>query len=233
MHNKTLVIIQSNYIPWKGYFDLINMADQFIVYDHVQYTRRDWRNRNKIKTPRGPRWLTIPVSVKGKYDQPINETTISDPNWAHDHWKTIRHNYAHAPHFKTYEDRFERLYADISSEYLSVINCHFIRAVCDILGITTPISFSEDFELIGNPSETLLNLCKQTGADHYLSGPSARNYLDETLFEREGIALSYMNYDGYPEYPQLYPPFEHKVSVIDLIFNTGPDAPRYVKSFQS
>src|SRR5438046_4323553 len=93
-------IVQSNYIPWKGYFDLIRRVDEFILYDDVQYTRRDWRNRNLIKTPQGLRWLTIPVEVKGKYYQSIRDTKIADPVWAASHWQTIVHNYGRAPHVR-------------------------------------------------------------------------------------------------------------------------------------
>ena len=102
---KTVAIVQSCYIPWKGYFDLINLVDEFILYDDRQYTRRDWRNRNRIKTPQGSQWLTIPVEVKGRYDQRIDETRISDPDWAEQHWKTLTHNYASAPHFDDYGER--------------------------------------------------------------------------------------------------------------------------------
>src|SRR5208283_1807000 len=98
MSGKSLAAIQSNYIPWKGYFDIINRVDEFMLYDDAQYTRRDWRNRNKIKTPRGLRWLTIPVRVKGKFHQKICETEISDPGWAAGHWQTLRQNYARAKH---------------------------------------------------------------------------------------------------------------------------------------
>src|ERR1700722_1414573 len=109
---RKVAILQSNYIPWKGYFDVINMVDEFVLFDSAQYTRRDWRNRNRIKTRTGPAWLTIPVVVKGRYLQAINETEIEDSSWAEHHWKTIIHNYARATHFETYRKRFEELYLD-------------------------------------------------------------------------------------------------------------------------
>src|SRR5215204_4466106 len=110
IRTKKVAIVQSNYIPWKGYFDLINLVDEFILFDDMQYTRRDWRNRNIIKTSAGPKWLTIPVAVKGNYFQSIQDTTISDPRWARKHWESIVHSYAKAKSFAMYRDVFEALY---------------------------------------------------------------------------------------------------------------------------
>ena len=231
MSAKKVAIVQSNYIPWKGYFDLINAVDEFILYDDVQYTRRDWRNRNYIKTPKGLEWLTIPVDVKGKYHQRIRDTRVSEPGWAEGHWKSILHNYAKASHFPRYRPLFEELYLGCKEEYLSRINHRFMTAICDLLGIRTRITWSMDYALEEGKTERLVGLCKSAGAQHYLSGPSARDYMDESLFAREGIEVSYMDYSGYPEYTQLHGAFEHTVSVLDLLFNEGPDAPRFMKSF--
>jgi hypothetical protein len=228
--SKTVAIVQSNYIPWKGYFDLINSADEFILYDDVQYTRRDWRNRNTIKSPKGSTWLTIPVQVKGKYLQKIKDIVVADDKWSHDHWQSIVHCYAKARYFRDYNDLFGELYQQ-PEDNLSRINYRFIAAICQILGIRTTISWSMDFELIGDKTERLVGLCLQAGATNYLSGPAARAYLDEAAFTSKGIEVSYMDYSGYPEYGQLYPPFQSKVSVVDLIFNEGPNAPRYMMSF--
>jgi len=228
---KKVAILQSNYIPWKGYFDIINMVDEFILYDDMQYTRRDWRNRNRIKTPQGPKWLTIPVEVKGKYLQKINETKISDPQWQQKHWQQIVQNYKKAPHFQTFRDRFETIYHDNSETYLSRINHEFITHICDLLDITTTIRWSSEFDLAEGRSEKLLSICKQTHATTYLSGPAAKGYLDESLFAAEGIEVEWMDYDGYPEYHQLFPPFRHDVTILDLIFNTGDQATTYMKSF--
>jgi hypothetical protein len=229
---RKVAIVQSNYIPWKGYFDLIHMVDEFILYDDMQYTRRDWRNRNYIKTPRGLEWLTIAVDVKGKYFQKIRETRVSDPAWADTHWKTIVHNYSKAACFARYRERFEHLYRECAAEeLLSRINFRFIEAVCDALDIRTKITWSMDYELVEGKTERLVGLCKSAGATHYLSGPSARGYLEEEQFAAEGIGLSYMDYSGYPPYRQLHGEFQHTVTVLDLLFNEGPDAPRYMKSF--
>lgn len=228
---KKIAILQSNYIPWKGYFDIINMVDEFILYDTEQYTRRDWRNRNKIKTPNGLLWLTIPVEVKGRFFQKINETKISEKDWNQRHWKTIITNYAKVKYFKEYKEYFEELYLSFTEKYLSEINFKFINAINRLLRIKTKISWSMEFDLPEGKNEKLIAICKQCNANIYLSGPAAKSYLDEELFKKEGIKVEWMDYSGYPEYPQLYPPFEHGVSIIDLIFNTGPEATKYMKSF--
>jgi WbqC-like protein family len=227
---KRVAIVQSCYIPWKGYFDLINLVDEFILYDDRQYTRRDWRNRNRIKTPQGVQWLTVPVDTKDKYEQRIDETLVSDPGWAEKHWKTLAHNYAAAPHFGDYRNLLGEVYASFRDPRLSVINRRLLETICSLLGIETTLKWSTDYAPAGRQSERLLSLCRQAGASTYLSGPSARQYLDEPLFADAAISVEYMDYDGYPEYPQLHGPFEHAVTVLDLLFNVGAAAPRYLKS---
>jgi WbqC-like protein family len=228
---RRVAIVQSCYIPWKGYFDLINLVDEFILYDDRQYTRRDWRNRNRIKTAQGTQWLTIPVEAKGRYEQRIDETRISDPDWAERHWKTLVHSYAAAPYFDDNRELLESLYRAADDSRLSAVNRLFLEAIGGMLGIRTQLSWSTDYEAQGTKTERLVSLCRAAGAAAYLSGPSARDYMDASLFEAAGIALDYMDYSAYPEYPQLHPPFDHAVTVLDLIFNTGPEAPRYMKSF--
>jgi hypothetical protein len=228
---KKVAVVQSNYIPWKGYFDLINLVDEFILYDDMQYTRRDWRNRNIIKTPNGPIWLTIPVEVKGKYFQKIKDTTISEAGWGKKHWASILHNYSRAPYFALHREVFENLYLNSEEKFLSQVNYLFLSAICEILGIRTRISWSMDYNPGTGKTERLVDLCKQAQATEYISGPAAKNYLEEELFAKAGIALQYIDYSSYPEYKQLSPPFEHQVSIIDLIFNEGPEATKYMKSF--
>src|SRR5713226_3850687 len=229
--SKTIAVLQSNYIPWRGYFDLINSVDEFILYDDVQYTRRDWRNRNAIKSPHGLLWLSIPVQIRGKYFQKIRDTVVADKKWAHDHWRSIVHNYSKAPYFSEFRERFEELYLGAEEKFLSQINFRFITAICRILGITTTIGWSTDYQLTGDKTERLLNLCQQAGATSYLSGPTAKAYLEEELFRRQGVEVSYFDYSSYGEYHQLYPPFEFHVSIIDLIFNEGPGAAKFMLSF--
>lgn len=230
MTGKTIAIIQSNYIPWKGYFDLINMVDEFVLYDDVQFTRRDWRNRNRIKTRDGLRWMTIPASVKGNYKQSIIETRIADRGWAKQHFATIRHNYSRAPFFAQYEDELAHMYLDCSLDYLSEINHRFLEGMCSLLGISTSVRWSSDYRLVEGRTERLVDLCAQLGAQEYLCGPSSKSYLEESIFHEAGIAVKYMDYSTYPEYPQLFPPFEHGVSIVDLLLNVGNQAARYMQS---
>ena len=227
---KKVAILQSNYIPWKGNFDLINLVDEFILYDDVQFTNRDWRNRNIIKTRHGLKWLTISVSKKSP-PPAIKEMTIADTRWAEKHWNTIVHSYARAPHFHEYKELFQRLYLLCKEQYLSRINFRFLKAICDILGIKTKLSWSMDYHLVDGKTERLVELCRQAGANTYLSGPAAKDYINHQLFQEAGIELRYLDYTGYPDYHQLFPPFEHAVSIIDLIFNEGPNATKYMKSF--
>ncbi|OUS10671.1 hypothetical protein A9Q89_10690 [Gammaproteobacteria bacterium 53_120_T64] len=230
---KKVAILQSNYIPWKGYFDMIATVDEFILYDDMQYTRRDWRNRNKIKTPQGAQWLTVPVQVKGKYDQKIKDTLIDGSDWAVAHWQALAQNYRRAPHFDEVAIWLEPLYIAESYTHISQLNCRFIAAVCDYLGITTKISNSWDYQLIEGKTERLAELCAQAGGTEYISGPSARGYVEESLFADMNIKLTWFDYAGYPEYSQLWGDFAHGVTILDLLFNCGKDAPRYMRYVRS
>ncbi|HYH09784.1 MAG TPA: WbqC family protein [Thermoanaerobaculia bacterium] len=227
---KKVAIVQSNYIPWKGYFDLIAAVDEFILYDDMQFTRRDWRNRNRIKTREGIAWLTIPVEVKGKYLQPIRETRIAGSEWAETHWKTIAHSYARAAHYGEIAPLLRRAFEEAATrELLSEVNHLFLTAGCELLQIGTKLSWSMDYELVEGKNERLIVLCKQAGATHYLSGPAARDYIDVELFARSGIEVEFYDYSGYPEYRQLHGPFEHAVSVVDLLLNEGRGARAFLK----
>jgi hypothetical protein len=221
---KRAAIVQSNYIPWKGYFDMIASVDEFVLFDDAQYTRRDWRNRNKIKTREGPVWLSVPVEVSGKYLQRICETRISEPGWQERHWRTITHCYARAPSFRDYGPRLQAIYEGATDPLLSNVNRHLLTGICELLGIRTRLSWSMDYEVQAGKTERLVGICRQLGASEYLSGPSARGYLDENLFAQAGIAVRWMDYSQYPEYPQLFPPFAPDVSIVDLILNTGGEA---------
>jgi WbqC-like protein family len=225
---KKVAIVQSSYIPWKGYFDLIRKVDEFIFYDDAQFTKRDWRSRNRIKTSNGPMWLSIPVSVKGKYLQSIKDTEISDGSWNQRHWKSIRASYAHAPYYRPLKDMIEEWFLACTSRSLSEINRRLVAEVCRFLSIPTRLSLSMDYQLPDGKTERLVAMCLQAGADEYVSGPAARSYIDPSLFDRAGIRLTYIAYAGYPEYAQLYPPFDHQVSIIDMILHTGADAVAYM-----
>jgi hypothetical protein len=230
MSPKAVAIVQSSYIPWKGYFDLIDSVDEFIVYDDQQYTRRDWRNRNRVKTPQGTAWLSIPVKVRGRYHQRIDETEVADATWPERHWQTLVHAYGRAPYFDTYRDRLHALYEDCTEVLLSRINRLFLEAICQLLGIRTRFASSTEYDVEGAKTDRLVALCRAASATSYLSGPRARAYLDESRFRDAGVEVRYMDYTGYPEYEQLHPPFEHEVSIVDLLVHTGPEARRFLKS---
>jgi len=226
---KKIAILQSNYIPWKGYFDLIAAVDEFIIFDDMQYTRRDWRNRNQIKTPNGSQWLTVPVLVKGKFNQKIKDTEIDGSKWTLMHWKSLSQNYRRASYFDEIAAWLEPLYLVESYRSLSQLNRRFMEAICDYLGIRTRMTNSWDYDLIDGKTERLAGLCKQAGGAEYISGPSARGYIDESVFTDHDIKLSWFDYSDYPEYPQQWGEFTHQVTILDLLFNCGKDAPRYMR----
>ena len=229
---KKVVILQSNYIPWKGYFDLINDADLFVFYDDVQYTDRDWRNRNKIKTVDGTKWLTVPVVANRT--SLINEVTIFEEKWRKKHWETIKHTYGTTPFFKQYKDFFEHTYMEQLFETLSDLNQYMIKQISkEILGINTEFQDSRMYQANGMKTDRLLDVLQKAGADVYISGPTARSYMEEEKFQDAGIKLVYKNYSGYPEYPQLHGEFNHFVTVLDLIFNVGSDAFYYIWGWRS
>jgi hypothetical protein len=225
-----VAIVQSNYLPWKGYFDLIASVDVFVIYDSVQYTRRDWRNRNKIKTREGLAWITVPVMVKGKYHQTIAETELAGDEWMSEHLGAIRHNYARAPAFAATFAWLEEQFSSAPRATISTLNRHLIQACCDRLGIKTTIRDSNEFTLSEERNARLADICRHLGATEYVSGPAAKAYLDESVFAERGIAVRWKSYTGYKEYEQLHPPFEHGVSVIDLLCSMGSDAADYLRS---
>jgi hypothetical protein len=229
---KRVAIVQSNYVPWRGYFDLIASVDEFILLDDVQYTRRDWRNRNRIKTPEGTRWLGIPVKVSGRYSQAIYETEVADPGWAQRHWRTLYQNYREAPGYTESAEFVEELYANVPTTYLSEINRHFLVAMCRRLEIDTPLTLSLDYGPEGAKSARLVDLCRKANATVYVSGPSAKAYLEEEPFEVAGIRVSWFEYGPYSEYDQVHPPFDPQVSVVDTLLCTGQDAAEYVRPMQ-
>ena len=228
---KKLAILQSSYIPWKGYFDIIHSADEFMLLDDVQYTRHDWRNRNVVKGPQGVRWLTISVDTEGKLTKLINQIHATDPLWGKRHWEIIRYFYRKAPYFQLYAKPFGDLYLANKDLALSHINYRFISLIARILGIKTKITWSTDYARRGRRSERVVDLCLQAKATDYITGSSAKAYLDESLFSKRHIRVRWVDYSGYPQYQQLYPPFVHTVSILDLLFNEGPKAADYMKTF--
>lgn len=202
---------------------MISQCDLFVLYDDMQYTRRDWRNRNKIKTPQGLQWLTIPVDVKGKYLQRINETKVKDESWAGKHLKSIQLNYKKAPSFDEWFPNIEAWYKEAEKfEYLSEINTFFIEKICAAFDIHTKIVSSSLFQIDASKTEALVSVLDQLeGCKTYLSGPAAKDYLDITPFKERNISVEWMDYSGYSEYEQVWPPFEHGVSILDILLHVG------------
>jgi hypothetical protein len=225
------VILQPSYIPWRGFFHQIDKADFFVFYDDVQFDKRGWRNRNLIKTSLGLLWLTIPVKSKGAIvnNIPINQIRISwEKNWNSDHWKSIQYAYRKAPFFDFYVDFFTDMFSR-RTELLADFIIQSTIEISKLLGIsgTSFIRSSELPNITGDKTDRLISILKAVKADHYISGPSAKNYIEEEKFINHGITLEYMSYD-YPEYPQLHPPYEPNVSIIDLLFMTGPDSLKFI-----
>ena len=212
---------------------MIAAVDEFILYDDMQYTKRDWRNRNQIKTPQGIQWLSIPVKVKGKYHQTIRETEIEGSQWATGHWKALTQNYRRSACFSEISAWLEPLYMGETPAHISQLNRRLIEAICAYLGIKTTISNSWDYTLSDGKSERLADLCAAAGGREYISGPAAKDYLDEGVFSDRGINLTWFDYTDYPEYPQLWGEFSHGVTILDLLFNCGKDAHRYMRYVRS
>lgn len=226
---KKIAILQPNYIPWKGVFDLISRVDHFVFYDDVQYTKKDWRNRNKIKTPNGEFWLTVPVLTKGLRDQLICDTMIdTSTNWQEKHFKALRSSFLKAPFFKDYEFLLEDIYLKMKWTKISDLDIYSTKLLAKTLGVDVNWYNSSDLHQTGSKDgEKVVKICKLLGCDYFINGPSAKSFMDEDLFKENDIVLDYINYE-YPLYPQMYGNFNHYVSVLDVIFNCGKNAPEMI-----
>jgi hypothetical protein len=224
-----ICIIQSCYIPWKGFFDLIGRCDEYVVYDSAQFVKGHWHNRNRIKTINGLKWLTIPVTTSGRLGQPIDQVEVGKP-WADQHWRALELAYKRAPFFESLAPTVKAWYERADKQArLTDVNGIFLHGIAELLGLKTRIVRDSAYPAQGVKTARVLGIARTAGAARYLSGPSARAYLDEALLASSGIATEWMSYEGYPEYPQLHGDFEHAVTVLDLLFNRGPDAPRYLE----
>ena len=224
---RKVAIIQSNYIPWKGYFDIIHDVDLFIFYDDVQFTKNDWRNRNKIKTSQGVKWITVPVGQN--INRLIHEVKIKETKWQNKHYKILKQNYSKMSFYKKYSEFLDHIYLENKWESLSDLNQYTIRIISrELLGIKTGFKDSRIYQVSTRKQDRVIELLKEAEASAYVSGSSAKDYIEEPRFQQEGIELIWKDYSGYPEYPQFYPPFEHGVTILDLLFHTGPDAPYYI-----
>lgn len=224
------VILQPSYIPWRGYFDQIHRADVFVFYDDVQYDKHGWRNRNRIKTHQGGQWLTIPVHSQGVVveNTPINEVEIAwQQSWSERHLRALQQAYSKAPYYKTYAPWLEEVYARRPIR-LADFTIPLTIELAQKLGIRhTRFLRSSELKASGQKTDRLIQILTQLEVTHYISGPSARSYIEEEKFQAAGITLEYMEYN-YPEYPQLYPPYDPFVTILDLLFMTGPEAPRHI-----
>lgn len=224
-----VAILQSNYIPWKGYFDLINSVDIFVFYDEVQFTKNDWRNRNIIKNSNGIQWLTIPV-FHHHLDQKIQDTKIANKIWIRKHLQSIQLNYKKSNFYSEIFPFIENLY-QIDSEYLSIINQSVVQKINQLLKIETRIINSTELKLEGNKIERLVDACKKLNATTYVSGPRAKEYLDETQFNQNRIQVEWKDYTKYDSYLQLHQPFSHNVSIVDTLMNLGIEKTKhYIKN---
>lgn len=223
-------IIQPSYIPWRGYFDQIYKSDIFVFYDDVQYDKHGWRNRNRVKTHQGTQWLTIPVHSAGVIidHAPINQIEIDwHTHWNRKHWTTIQQAYSKAPFYQKYEELIKYYYFKVHERLLSDFTIELTLALCKELGIqNTRFIRSSEIEASGHKTDRVIQILLYLGVNHYISGPSARDYIEEDKFYDAGIELEYMDYD-YPEYNQLYPPYDPQVSIIDLLMMEGDGALRY------
>lgn len=218
-----IVILQPGYLPWLGFFDQLRRSDLFVIYDDVQYTKRDWRSRNRIKTQQGEHWLTVPVINSGRYKQLINEAEIDySQNWTHKHLSTITSAYKNAPFFEKYYPKLAET-LNAKPKYLLNLDIDIINLCASWLAIKTPLVLSSSLNVTGSSTERLVHICQKLNATHYLTGDAAQAYLDLSLFDQAAITVDYHGYQ-HPYYQQLYPPFIPYMSVIDLIFNHGDDS---------
>lgn len=224
-----VVILQPSYIPWRGYFDQIRRADLFIFYDDIQYDKHGWRNRNQIKTHQGKQWLTIPVHSKGATQGALVKDIRIDWSkpWARSHLKALTVSYSKAPCFKEYLPLLNDLYQR-NDEFLADFTVESSILLARTLGFNSTefIRSSKLTDIKGRKTDRVINVLKQVGATHYICGPSASSYMEPEKFDAAGITFEYINYN-YPEYSQMYPPYDPYISILDLIFMTGNEASGY------
>ena len=228
MENKrSVAVIQSNYIPWKGYFDIIHDVDLFIFHDDLQYTKNDWRNRNRVYAPDGPKWLAIPVGTDEK--RLILDVRFENNKWQKDHYNKICSYYKKAPFFSQYEYFIREVYLEREWDYLYELNRFIIKRISnEFLGIETQFEDSRSFITQGTKQDKLLSMLVSAKANTYISGPAAKEYIIEPEFQKAEIHIVWKNYDGYPEYPQMHNQFYHNLSILDLLFNVGDCAANYI-----
>lgn len=226
--------MQPNYLPWIGYLNLIYNCDKFVFLDHVQYTKNEWINRNRIKTSSGWTYLTVPIKRKDLISQPICKAEIDNSkNWRETHWKAIKFNYAKSLHFKEHESIFQEIYQK-DWLYIADLNIQFTKKIMEIFELKKEIFLSSELNIDGQKTDLVINICKYLKADEYFSPLGAKEYIEEDKFKKNNIKLIYQTFsDNHPIYPQLWRNFVSHLSIIDLIFNCGKDGFKYIKTYQS
>lgn len=228
---RTLAVMQPTYLPWAGYFDLMAQADVFVLLDDAQFVKQSWHQRNRVKSPKGLEWLTIPVKLAGRFGQPINAVEVAEIGFAVKHLKTVEQNYRKAPYFSDTFAGLRGCYERAASRYLAALNGEVIRWLAAAFGVETSVFLASGSGIGGVRSARLVDLCRHFGATDYLSPLGAAEYLlaDLGLFEAAGLGVTFQHYD-HPTYPQLYPPFVPFASGLDVLFNTGPAAGDVIRS---
>ena len=222
-------IIQSNYIPWLGYFNIISSVDKFVFYDTAQYTKRSWRNRNFIKTPNGKFMLTVPVKNKSNQFEKIENIEIADKNWGKKHKKILDYNYKQSKYYKEISNLIYDVYFDEDISYLSQVNSLLIKKISKYLNFETQFYFSSEFYMEKGPTESLLSICKELETNTYVTGPFGKTYLDENLFAKNNIELKFFEYPEYSHYNQLWgEDFISNLSIVDCLFNNGKNTTKYL-----
>ena len=223
---KSIAIMQPTFLPWIGYFSLLERVDEFVIFDHVQFEKRSWQQRNKIRTHQGEQWLSVPVSSKGKQSQSIkNAEILYDGKRCplEKIMKSIEVNYKKAPFYNDYSDDLNLILSK-KPKYISNLNKSIIRWVCEKLQIVTPCVLSSELDTSGSKADLLVDICRTQKATHYISPPGSQGYLDgSSAFEEAGIPVLYHDYK-HPEYPQLHGGFTPYICILDLLFNVGPDS---------
>ena len=226
-----IAISQSNYLPWKGYFDLIQSVDEFVFFDEVQFTRRDWRNRNVIRNLNKKNWITVPVKNKGNYKEIISNIEVYNNNWKNSHLDLIKQCYSKSEHFEEVYNFFSGCYSNLNTDKLSEINKSIIIKICNFLNFNTPFVDSKNIDKTKNKisaSERLLEICISRKANIYVSGSAAKNYLDEKLFNKSGVEVNWFDYGNSKVYKQPFKDFYENLSIVDCLMNCGKDKDKFL-----
>ena len=217
-----VAVHQPQYLPWIGYFDKMRRADVFCYLNDVQYKKNEWQNRNRIKTAQDWQWLTVPVRYR--FPEKINEVQINNTTqWSKKHLQALKTNYSRAPYFKSYISIFEDTFSR-DWEFISELNIHLIERLKDVLQMQEKTTIiSSELTLREEPTDRLIDICKALGADSYLAGQGGTGYMDAARFEKNGLKVIMQEFD-HPVYSQLFGDFQSHLSIVDLLFNCGPES---------